>query len=107
MLSLKEMLGSQTSRGHSGCTFVLFQVRKQAKDQASTLFLHKKAPQLLEPFVFQTVQQIPGVGKTKALLLLEHFGSLHQLCNASVQELELVVGHMLAQQIHMFFTQTK
>ncbi|KAJ6666011.1 hypothetical protein lerEdw1_000915 [Lerista edwardsae] len=82
-------------------------VRKQAKDQASNPFLHKKAPQLLEPFVFQTVQQIPGVGKAKALLLLERFGSLHQLCNASVQELELVVGHTLAQQIHTFFTQTK
>ncbi|KAH0619589.1 hypothetical protein JD844_000319 [Phrynosoma platyrhinos] len=80
---------------------------EQSKDRASNLFLMKKCPKLLEASVFQTVQQIPGVGKTKALLLLEHFGNLHQLCNASVPELELVVGHSLAQQIHAFFTQTK
>ncbi|XP_062997502.1 Fanconi anemia core complex-associated protein 24 [Elgaria multicarinata webbii] len=82
-------------------------VHEQMKDQASNPFLNKKCPKLLEVSVFQTVQQIPGVGKTKALLLLERFGNLHQLCNASVQELEQVVGRSLAQQIHTFFTQTK
>ncbi|KAG8144050.1 hypothetical protein E2320_001172 [Naja naja] len=66
-----------------------------------------KCTTLLEPSVLHTVQQIPGVGKTKALLLLENFGSIHQLCNASLQELEVVVGRSLAQQIHAFFTQTK
>ncbi|XP_053127068.1 Fanconi anemia core complex-associated protein 24 [Hemicordylus capensis] len=82
-------------------------VHEQMKDRASNPFLNKKSPQLLEPFVLQTVQQIPGVGKIKALLLLERFGNLHQLCNASIQELEQVVGRTLAQQIHTFFTQAK
>ncbi|XP_048371126.1 Fanconi anemia core complex-associated protein 24 isoform X2 [Sphaerodactylus townsendi] len=81
-------------------------VQEQAKDRASNPFLHKKGPQLLEASVFQTVQQIPGVGKTKALLLLEQFGNIHQLCNASLQELEQVVGCAAAQQIHTFFRQS-
>ncbi|XP_054856665.1 Fanconi anemia core complex-associated protein 24 [Eublepharis macularius] len=81
-------------------------VQEQAKDRACNPFL-KKASQLLETSVFQTVQQIPGVGKTKALLLLEKFGSIHQLCNASIQELEQIVGRAVAQQIHTFVTQTR
>ncbi|XP_077166280.1 Fanconi anemia core complex-associated protein 24 isoform X1 [Paroedura picta] len=82
-------------------------VQEQAKDRASNPFLTKKGSQLLEASVFQTVQQIPGVGKTKALLLLEQFGNIHQLCNATQQELEQVVGRAVAQQIYTFFTQAK
>lgn len=99
-LSLNPLEGAQLAR-----TFP-FQVQEQAKDRASNPFLNKKGPQLLEASVFQTVQQIPGVGKTKALLLLERFGNIHQLCNATLQELEQVVGRAVAQQIHTFFTQT-
>ncbi|NXJ73196.1 FAP24 protein, partial [Trogon melanurus] len=77
-------------------------VREQSKDHNSNPFLRKQCSQLAEPSVFRTVQQIPGVGKTKALLLLQQFGSIHRLCNASVEELELVVGQTVAQQIHSF-----
>ncbi|XP_034281662.1 Fanconi anemia core complex-associated protein 24 [Pantherophis guttatus] len=80
-------------------------VHEQTK--TSHPFQSKKCTKLLEPSVLHTVQQIPGVGKTKALLLLENFGNIHQLCNASLQELEGVVGRSLAQQIHAFFNQTK
>ncbi|KGL90366.1 Fanconi anemia-associated protein of 24 kDa, partial [Charadrius vociferus] len=82
--------------------FVLLQVREQSKDHNSNPFLGKRCSQLAEPSVFRTVLQIPGVGKTKALLLLQQFGSIHQLCNASVKELELVVGQTVAQQIYTF-----
>nr|XP_006114985.1 Fanconi anemia core complex-associated protein 24 isoform X3 [Pelodiscus sinensis] len=82
-------------------------VHEQSKDQTSNPFLRKKCSQLLEPSILRTVQQIPGVGKTKALLLLQQFVSIHQLCNASVQDLELVVGQAIAQQIHAFLSQTK
>ncbi|XP_014797914.1 PREDICTED: Fanconi anemia core complex-associated protein 24 isoform X3 [Calidris pugnax] len=75
-------------------------VREQSKDLSSNPFLRKQCSQLAEPSLFRTVQQIPGVGKTKALLLLQQFGSIHRLCNASVKELELVVGQTLAQQIY-------
>ncbi|NWH50245.1 FAP24 protein, partial [Fregata magnificens] len=81
---------------------VSFYVREQSKDHNSNPFLRKQCSQLAEPSVFRTVQQIPGVGKTKALLLLQQFGSIHRLCNASVEELELVVGQTVAQQIHSF-----
>ncbi|NXK33465.1 FAP24 protein, partial [Piprites chloris] len=77
-------------------------VREQSRDQGSNPFLRKQRPQLAEPALFQTAQHIPGVGKTKALLLLQHFGSIHRLCNASVSELEQVVGQTAAQQIHTF-----
>ncbi|NXN92514.1 FAP24 protein, partial [Rhinopomastus cyanomelas] len=77
-------------------------VREQSKDHSTNPFLRKPCSQLAEPSVFRTVQQIPGVGKTKALLLLQQFGSIHRLCQASVQELELVVGQTVAQQIHRF-----
>ncbi|NXW82253.1 FAP24 protein, partial [Alopecoenas beccarii] len=81
---------------------VSFCVREHSKDPNSNPFLRKPCSQLAEPSLFQTVQQIPGVGKTKALLLLQQFGSIHRLCNASVKELELVVGQTVAQQIHTF-----
>ncbi|NXK10754.1 FAP24 protein, partial [Herpetotheres cachinnans] len=81
---------------------VSFYVREQSKDHNSNPFRRKQCSQLAEPSLFRTVQQIPGVGKTKALLLLQQFGSLHRLCNASVKELELVVGQTVAQQIYTF-----
>ncbi|NXO54518.1 FAP24 protein, partial [Aramus guarauna] len=81
---------------------VSFYVREQSKDHNSNPFLRKQCSQLADPSVFRTVQQIPGVGKTKALLLLQQFGSIHRLCNASVKELELVVGQTVAQQIYTF-----
>ncbi|NXY74171.1 FAP24 protein, partial [Glareola pratincola] len=77
-------------------------VREQSKDYNSNPFIRKQCSQLSEPSVFRTVQQIPGVGKTKALLLLQQFKSIHRLCNASVKELELVVGQTVAQQIYAF-----
>ncbi|KYO32595.1 Fanconi anemia core complex-associated protein 24 isoform X1 [Alligator mississippiensis] len=81
-------------------------VHEQSKDRTSNPFLRKQCSQLTHASILRTVQQIPGVGKTKALLLLQRFGSIHQLCNASVQELEQVVGQTVAQQIYAFFTQT-
>ncbi|XP_057256116.1 Fanconi anemia core complex-associated protein 24 [Pezoporus wallicus] len=77
-------------------------VRDQSKDHSSNPFLHKQRSRLAEPSVFRMVQQIPGVGKTKALLLLQQFGSIHRLCNASIEELELLVGQTAAQQIYTF-----
>lgn len=77
-------------------------VREQSRDQGANPFLRKQRAQLAEPAVLQTVQQIPGVGKTKALLLLQQFGSIHRLCNVSINELEEVVGQTVAQRIYTF-----
>ncbi|NXW69470.1 FAP24 protein, partial [Hirundo rustica] len=81
---------------------VSFCVREQSRDRGANPFLRKQRAQLAEPAVLQAVQHIPGVGKTKALLLLQQFGSIHRLCNASISELEQVVGQTVAQQIYTF-----
>ena len=99
ILKIKSRAPAEGTQCHG---FVLLQVREQSKDHNSNPFLRKQCSQLAEPSMFRTVQQIPGVGKTKALLLLQQFGSIHQLCNASVKELELVVGQTVAQQIYAF-----
>ncbi|NXY90198.1 FAP24 protein, partial [Alcedo cyanopectus] len=80
---------------------VSFCVREQSKEQHNP-FLRRQRPPLAEPAVFRTVQHIPAVGKTKGLLLLQRFGSIQRLCNASVEELEPVVGQTAAQQVHRF-----
>ncbi|KAM4618431.1 Fanconi anemia core complex-associated protein 24 [Polymixia lowei] len=57
---------------------------------------------LHEPLVLALVQQLPGVGRVKAMALLQHFSSIHQLCGAAAQDLEPVVGQAAAQLIHSF-----
>ncbi|XP_062858803.1 Fanconi anemia core complex-associated protein 24 [Trichomycterus rosablanca] len=66
-------------------------------------FRRKSTTRLLDPVVLNLVQQIPGVGKVKTMALLQHFSSIHQISNASVPELETVVGQATAQQIWTFF----
>lgn len=66
-------------------------------------FRRRSVSRLLEPLVLSLVQQIPGVGKVKAQLLLQRFPSILQLSRASVQELEPVVGPATAQHIRGFF----
>ncbi|XP_029992672.1 Fanconi anemia core complex-associated protein 24 [Sphaeramia orbicularis] len=66
-------------------------------------FKRRSSSRLLDPLVLALVQQVPGVGRVKALALLQHFSSIHQLCNAAPAELESIVGQAAAQQIHSFF----
>ncbi|KAK1789785.1 hypothetical protein P4O66_015660, partial [Electrophorus voltai] len=66
-------------------------------------FRRRSACRLLDPVVLNLVQQIPGVGKVKAMALLQQFSSIHQICNLSAQQLESVVGQATAQQIWGFF----
>ncbi|NXU62545.1 FAP24 protein, partial [Horornis vulcanius] len=81
---------------------VSFCVREQSRDRGTSPFLRRQRAQLAEPALLQAVQHIPGVGKTKALLLLQQFGSIHRLCNASTSELEQAVGQTAAQQVYTF-----
>ncbi|NXI29472.1 FAP24 protein, partial [Sterrhoptilus dennistouni] len=81
---------------------VSFCVREQSRDRGANPFLRRQRAPPAEPALLQALQRIPGVGKTKALLLLQRFGSVHRLCNASVTELEQVVGQTVAQQIYTF-----
>ncbi|KAF2987076.1 hypothetical protein EK904_013763, partial [Melospiza melodia maxima] len=63
-------------------------VREQSRDRGSNPFVGRQRARPAEPAVLQALQRIPGVGRTKALLLLQRFGSIHRLCNADSRELE-------------------
>ncbi|NXU34143.1 FAP24 protein, partial [Drymodes brunneopygia] len=95
-------VGNQGEASQLIIQLVSFCVREQSRDRGTNPFLRKQCAQLVEPAVLQTVQQIPGIGKTKALLLVQQFGSIHRLCNASINELKHVVGQTVAQQIYTF-----
>ncbi|CAN8186562.1 unnamed protein product [Coccothraustes coccothraustes] len=77
-------------------------VREQSRDRASNPFLGKQRARPAEPALLQALQHIPGVGRAKALLLLQRFGSIQRLCNADIRELEQAVGQTAAQQIYTF-----
>ncbi|NWY30712.1 FAP24 protein, partial [Pheucticus melanocephalus] len=77
-------------------------VREQSRERGSNPFVGRQRARPAEPAVLQALQRIPGVGRTKALLLLQRFGSIHRLCNADSQELEQAVGQTVAQQIYTF-----
>ncbi|NWY41589.1 FAP24 protein, partial [Sylvia atricapilla] len=81
---------------------VSFCVREQSRERGSNPFVRRQRGPPAEPAVLRAVQRIPAVGKAKALLLLQHFRSIQRLCNASVCELEQVVGQTVAQQIYTF-----
>ncbi|XP_068171492.1 Fanconi anemia core complex-associated protein 24 [Antennarius striatus] len=66
------------------------------------LFRIKSSFQCLDPLVLALVQQVPGIGRVKALALLQHFSSIQKLCNSAPAELEPIVGQAAAQQIHNF-----
>ncbi|XP_053460597.1 Fanconi anemia core complex-associated protein 24 isoform X2 [Nycticebus coucang] len=106
VLDLGMVLLPVSSQVEASCLIVQL-VEEQIKEPSKNPLLRKKRPQLSELSLLRTVQQIPGVGKVKAPLLLQKFLSLQQLSNASVQELEQVVGPAAAQQIHAFFTRAR
>ncbi|XP_034736187.1 Fanconi anemia core complex-associated protein 24 [Etheostoma cragini] len=66
-------------------------------------FRRRSSSRLLDPLVLAVVQRVPGVGRVKALALLQQFSSIQQLCNAAPADLEPIVGQAAAQQIHSFF----
>ncbi|CAL1592070.1 unnamed protein product [Knipowitschia caucasica] len=66
-------------------------------------FRRRTSSRLMDPQILSTVQLLPGVGRVKALALLQHFPSIHQLCNTPLAELEPVVGQAAAHQIYNFF----
>ncbi|CAN2389383.1 DNA repair [Pristimantis euphronides] len=81
-------------------------VQERSREGGSNPFTVKKRCHLSEASILQTVQTIPGVGQVKALQLLQYFPNIQQLSNASLRDLEAVVGRGIANNIHSFFTQT-
>lgn len=81
-------------------------VQERSREGGSNPFIGKKRSHLSEASILQTIQKIPGVGRVKALQLLQYFPSIQQLSNASLKDLEAVVGRGIASNIYSFFTQT-
>ncbi|XP_053304885.1 Fanconi anemia core complex-associated protein 24 [Spea bombifrons] len=81
-------------------------VHERSNERSSNPFCGGRQFQASEANILQTVQTIPGVGKVKALQLLQRFPSLQRLSAASVSQLEAIVGRSTASRIHAFFTQT-
>lgn len=52
--------------------------------------------------ITKTLQSVPGLGPKHANKLLVQFGSLHNVLNASLGELEGVVGQTLAMSVYQF-----
>lgn len=106
VLDLGMVLLPVASQMEASCIIIQL-VQEQTKEPSKNPFLQKKQAQISELSLLRTVQQIPGVGKVKASLLLQKFPSIQQLSNASIEELEQVVGQAVAQQIHGFSTQSR
>ncbi|XP_014650275.1 PREDICTED: Fanconi anemia core complex-associated protein 24 isoform X3 [Ceratotherium simum simum] len=106
VLDLGMVLLPVASQMEASCLIIQL-VQEQTKEPSKNPFLRKKRPLISELSLLRTVQQIPGVGKVKAPLLLQKFPSLQQLSNASIQDLEPVVGQAVAQHVHTFFTQSR
>ncbi|XP_060693891.1 Fanconi anemia core complex-associated protein 24-like isoform X2 [Hemiscyllium ocellatum] len=79
-------------------------IHEESKEQGRNPFQRRAHSHLCDARILASIQQIPGVGKVKAMSLLQHFPSIQQLSVASTQELEAVVGQALAQQITWFFS---
>ncbi|XP_078738282.1 Fanconi anemia core complex-associated protein 24 isoform X2 [Lampetra fluviatilis] len=63
------------------------------------------APGSGDAAVLDCVTHIPGIGRVKALALLERFPSLHALSTASDEQLAVAVGRGAAASVRAFFTQ--
>ncbi|NXO75141.1 FAP24 protein, partial [Sitta europaea] len=81
---------------------VSFCVREQSREHAALPSARCPRAQPLEPALLQALQRSPAVGRSKALLLLQRFGSIHNLCNAPLSQLQQAVGHAAARQIYSF-----
>ncbi|XP_060041659.1 Fanconi anemia core complex-associated protein 24-like [Erinaceus europaeus] len=83
VLDLGMVLLPVASQMEASCLIIQL-VQEQVKEPSSNPFLRNKQAQISEPSLLRIVQQISGVGKVKAPLLLQKFPSIQQLSNASV-----------------------
>jgi len=82
----------------SEALYLLQRVRDEAHRFAITAHRKKRGKAMKA----SAIDEIPGVGPTRAKALIRHFGSLQRLREADVEKIALVpgVGNALARQIH-------
>uniref|UniRef100_UPI00358E24B9 Fanconi anemia core complex-associated protein 24 n=1 Tax=Myxine glutinosa TaxID=7769 RepID=UPI00358E24B9 len=80
---------------------------EHCKEDTRNPFLPRhNPPGLVNGQVLESILKVPGIGRVKALTLLNYFPSLLKLSTASEDELAEAVGPALAKNVHRFFTQT-
>ncbi|XP_035222587.1 Fanconi anemia core complex-associated protein 24-like isoform X2 [Stegodyphus dumicola] len=84
------------------CHALVSMVRMGSEDKSNPFMMKRRVPPL-ETYLLKTLLTVPSVGETKAQALLLKFKSLLGICNASVEELEKVIGTNSAQQVYNFF----
>ncbi|XP_065913948.1 Fanconi anemia core complex-associated protein 24-like [Dysidea avara] len=72
-------------------------------DPQQNQFLHKGGGGALDSSLLQAIIHLPNTGKVKATALLEKFGSIQAISNASIQELAEATNHSHAVTLYNFF----
>ncbi|XP_071480485.1 Fanconi anemia core complex-associated protein 24-like [Diadema antillarum] len=67
-------------------------------------FLRRRKPQSIDSSLLVTMQTIPKLGAVKAKRLLQKFGSIKNITEASVEELASVIGTANARHVKNFLT---
>jgi Fanconi anemia group M protein len=98
----------QTRSAHETAAFMKHLAKREQEESESTYQYHSSKPLTLEERQEYVVAAMPGVGNKIAKPLLEHFGTIKALVNASVEELKEVelIGEKKAEQLRELFDET-
>lgn len=78
-------------------------VRCEAKVNINPFCMKPKTVNSADAGILATATAVPGLGEKRARQLLEHFGSLHKIANATQENLASVVGNSTASSVYDFF----
>jgi Fanconi anemia group M protein len=98
----------QTRSAHETAAFMKHLAKREQEDSGSTYQYHSSKPLTLEERQEYVVAAMPGVGNKIAKPLLDQFGTIKRLVNASVEELKEVelIGEKKAEQLRELFDAT-
>lgn len=81
---------------------IIYFMAKNAQVEMKDVPMRAKKPAITELSARFILEGLPGVGPAQAKKLLEHFGSVRGVMNASIEELSMVsrIGKATAERIH-------
>ncbi len=84
---------------------LVFKLMQGLRDEAHRFAITGHRKKQAKKMTASLVDDIPNIGSKKRKILLAHFGSVKNISNASVEDLQKVVGigSLLANQIYLFF----
>ena len=81
----------------------LIQMVNLSSNPRSNPFVIKKSQKPIDEALLSSLQTVPGLGEKKALALLQRFGNIKELSQASTQDISKIVGDVCAQTVKSFF----